>query len=68
MRDLALQLRGAYEADPANAVLAREYRQTLLALMPSRGGGVDAELRLLMGELSRPARGDWPPGVAGDGA
>jgi hypothetical protein len=66
LRDLAAQLREAYLADPANAVLAREYRATLLALIPSRDTAVDAELAQLMGEIagfSKPVRGrDWLDG------
>jgi hypothetical protein len=67
LRDLAAQLQEAYRADPANALLARELRQTLLALIPSREAGVDAELRELMADLARPVQGDWPPGLPGDG-
>jgi hypothetical protein len=61
LRDLAAQLQEAYRADPGNALLARELRNTLLVLMPSREAGVDAELRLLMGELSRPVPDGPPP-------
>jgi hypothetical protein len=61
LRDLAAQLREACAADPSNAALSREYRATLLALSPPREGGVEAEMRLLMAELSRPVKGqDWP--------
>jgi hypothetical protein len=66
LRDLAAQLQAAYEADPGNGLLARELRQTLLVLMPSRDAGVDAELRALMADLSRPVprseTGDWLDG------
>jgi hypothetical protein len=64
MRDLAVQLREACRADPGNAVLAREYRNTLVLLMPSHDGAVDVELQALMreiGGLSKPTRGqEWP--------
>jgi hypothetical protein len=58
LRDLAAQLQAAYSADPGNAVLAREYRSTLLALLPAREAGVDAEMRLLMETLSTPVPRD----------
>lgn len=54
LRDLAAGLMAAYRADPGNALLAREARQTLLVLLPSREAGVEAEMALLMRELSRP--------------
>jgi hypothetical protein len=41
MRELAVRLAAAYEAQPANALLARELRATLLALAglaPAAGG------------------------------
>jgi hypothetical protein len=59
LRDLAAQLEQAYRADPANALLAKELRQTLLVLLPAREAGVDAELRQLMTDLGRPDPG--PP-------
>lgn len=66
LRDLAVQLQAAYDADPGNALLAKELRTTLLALSPSREAGVDAEFKLLMQELSRPVPrdqdGDWRDG------
>jgi hypothetical protein len=37
MRELAVRLTEAYEADPSNAVLAREVRLTLLAIEPETG-------------------------------
>jgi hypothetical protein len=67
LRDLAADLQAAYRADPANALLAKELRTTLLALSPAREAGVDAELQALMADLARPVRGDWPPGLPGDG-
>jgi hypothetical protein len=66
LRDLACQLQAAYRVDPANAVLARELRSTLLVLLPAPNAGIDAELKALMGDLSRPERGDWPPGTPGN--
>jgi hypothetical protein len=66
LRDLAAQLRAACEADPSNAVLAREYRATLMALLPSPGAGIDGEFKALMAELSKPVprseTGDWLDG------
>jgi hypothetical protein len=60
LRDLAVQLQVAYRADPSNAVLARELRTTLLVLMPSKNADMDAQWKLLMGELSRPVQSrDW---------
>lgn len=43
MAGLAASLRAAYEADPGNASLAREYRMTLQALSPG-GQQIDPEL------------------------
>jgi hypothetical protein len=40
---LARRLEAAHEADPGNAMVARELRATLLALAPE-GGGMDPEL------------------------
>jgi hypothetical protein len=60
LRDLARQLELAYCADPGNSLLARELRQTLLVLLPSRDAGVDAELRQLMTDLGRPDPGSAP--------
>lgn len=66
LRDLAVRLQAACAADPGNSALARELRATLMALMPSREPGVDAEWRQLMAELSRPVprseTGDWLDG------
>jgi hypothetical protein len=59
MRELAVRLAAAYEAQPANALLARELRATLLALagLPAAGEGeVDPldELRAMMGPSLTP--------------
>jgi hypothetical protein len=52
LRWLATQLAGAYKADPANALLARELRMTLQALMPAgKGDSVDDELADFFGAL-----------------
>jgi hypothetical protein len=58
LRDLAAQLQAASAADPANAILAREYRSTLLALLPSSDAAADAEWAAMMAELSRPVKPD----------
>jgi hypothetical protein len=45
LRALAGTLAVAYRAQPENALLARELRMTLQALLPAAGGsGVDSEL------------------------
>ena len=51
LRWLAGQLAEAYRADPGNALLARELRMTLQALMPQKGGNADDELAGLFAEL-----------------
>ena len=51
LRWLAGQLAEAYRADPGNALLARELRMTLQALMPQKGGQADDELAGLFAEL-----------------
>ena len=52
LRWLAGKLAVAYEADPANALLARELRMTLQALMPAgKGDSVDDELADFFGAL-----------------
>ena len=51
LRWLAEGLARAYAADPGNALLARELRLTLAALMP-QGGGSDGDLSDLFAELS----------------
>lgn len=38
LRELGGQLAAAYRADPGNALLARELRMTLQALLPVRAG------------------------------
>lgn len=52
LRLLAGQLAQAYAADPSNALLARELRMTLQALMPAKGGQADDELAGLFAEFS----------------
>jgi hypothetical protein len=54
LRNLACQLQAACAADPGNSALAREYRSTLLALLPAKDAAMDAEWGRLMAELSRP--------------
>jgi hypothetical protein len=51
MRQLAGGLASAYRADPANALLARELRMTLQALIGGGGNGPDSELDDLFAEL-----------------
>ena len=51
LRWLAGHLAGAYAADPGNALLARELRMTLQALMPQKGGNADDDLAGLFAEL-----------------
>ncbi len=51
LRQLAAQLAGAYRADPGNALLARELRMTLQALMPQKAGNSDDDLDDLFGAL-----------------
>ena len=50
MRRLALRLAAAYDADPSNALLARELRMTLAELRP-KGAGQDADLTGLFSAL-----------------
>jgi hypothetical protein len=50
LRALAVQLAAAYEADPGNALLARELRMTLQALVPA-GGNADGGLGELFSVL-----------------
>jgi hypothetical protein len=54
LRELAVRLQEASRVDPANALLAKELRATLLVLMPSREAVVDAEFRQLVAELGKP--------------
>ena len=63
MRDLAEQLRQASAADPSDAVLAREYRLTLIEL--AKGSGEDGKdpFAELLAELSGPV-----PAEVGDPA
>lgn len=50
MTQLAKQLAAAYEADPSNALLARELRMTLQSLKPP--ATADAGLEELLRDLS----------------
>jgi hypothetical protein len=67
LRDLARQLWGACQAQPSNALLARELRNTLVLLLPAPAAGLDAEFAQLMRVLSSPVPAsetrDW---LAGD--
>lgn len=61
LRNLAARLEAVSVADPANVAAAKVLMDVLVRLQPSPTAGVDAELKLLMGELSRPVQGqDWP--------
>lgn len=52
MRALAARLAAAHEAEPANALLARELRMTLTELAPKdTGKAADADLTGLFGAL-----------------
>jgi hypothetical protein len=51
LRLLAGQLSAAYGTDTGNALLARELRMTLQALMPSKAGSVDGDLSELFAEF-----------------
>jgi len=52
LRLLAGQLTQAYRADPGNALLARELRMTLQALIPQKAGNSDDDLEDLFAEFS----------------
>jgi len=52
MRWLATRLAEAYRADPGNALLARELRMTLQALMPAGKPKADDDLADLFAEFS----------------
>ena len=52
LRLLAGQLAQAYRANPANALLARELRMTLQALVPQKPGNSDDDLSELFAEFS----------------
>lgn len=52
LRELAGQLAQAYGADSANALLARELRMTLQALIPQKPGNSDDDLSELFAEFS----------------
>lgn len=51
LRALASRLAAVHEAEPANALVARELRMTLQALMPKDGGSADADLTGLFAAL-----------------
>ena len=51
LRELAGQLAQAYQAEPGNALLARELRMTLQALIPQKPGNSDDDLSDLFAEL-----------------
>lgn len=51
MRQLALRLIAAHEADAANTLLARELRMTLHELLPKDAGKADADLTGLFDAL-----------------
>lgn len=51
LRELAAELHAAYRADTSNAILARELRATLVALMPKDAGKADADLTGLLRAL-----------------
>ena len=63
MRDLAEQLRQASAANPADAVLAREYRLTLVELAKGGDGDKTDPFAQLLAELSGPV-----PAEVGDSA
>ena len=51
LAELAAELHAAYRADTSNAILARELRATLVALMPKDSGKRDADLTGLFAAL-----------------
>jgi hypothetical protein len=51
LRQLAFRLVAAHQADPANAILAKELRSTLVALMPKGKPEADADLTGLFSAL-----------------
>jgi hypothetical protein len=51
MRALASRLAAAHEAEPSNALLARELRMTLAELMPKGKPDADADLTGLFSAL-----------------
>ena len=51
LRELAWRQVEAHRADPANAILGRELRMTLLALIPKGEEKPDADLTGLFGAL-----------------
>lgn len=64
MAELAQGLLAAWQADPGNAMLARECRQTLLVLPGARDTDVQDEMSALIRSLSVPVRSE-PPYPAG---
>jgi hypothetical protein len=51
LRQLAWRMAEAHRADPANAILGRELRVTLQALIPKGDANADADLTGLFGTL-----------------
>src|SRR5690348_8885004 len=51
LRQLAAELAEDYRADRGNALLAKELRMTLQALMPSKAGSSDDDLNALFAEF-----------------
>jgi hypothetical protein len=51
LRQLAFRLVAAHQADPANGILAKELRATLVALLPKGKQDADADLTGLFGAL-----------------
>ena len=51
LRQLAYRLVAAHQADPANGILAKELRSTLVALLPKGTEKADADLTGLFGAL-----------------
>ena len=51
LRQLAAQLAQAYRTEPGNALLARELRMTLQALVPQKAGNTDDDLSDLFAEF-----------------
>jgi hypothetical protein len=54
MAELAAQLKAACEANPADAVLAREYRLTLMELVKGSDGDSQDPFAELLAELAGP--------------
>lgn len=60
LRWLAGQLQAAYEADPSNALLAKELRATLLALPPAGDAAAAAEWAAFQQEVASLSAPVWP--------